>query len=117
HPVDSGATLVGLYLPECFLQVFSLTYFLHQSIRTGWAFGSMGHQWRFRLSPLRSAGFTRQCGRKVQFRLDMLLRVALEIHVVLATPLVRAFDHRSRLGLSVGSAFRYWSASLALPTA
>ena len=49
--------------------------------------------------------------------LDMLLLVALEIHVVLATPLVRAFSHRSRLGLSVDSAFRHWSASLALPTA
>src|SRR3954470_14450076 len=62
----------------------------------------MGRQWRFSLSPLASAGFTRQCGRKVQFCLDMLLLVALKIHVVLAPPLVRAFNHRSRLGLSVG---------------
>ena len=117
HPVGFGTTFIALYLPQCFLQVFSLTYFLHQSIWISWAFGTMGHQWRFSLSPLRSAGFTRQCGRKVQFGLDMLLLVALEIHVVLATPLVRAFDHRSRLGLSVDSAFRYWSALLALPTA
>jgi hypothetical protein len=84
HPVDSGATLIGLYLLQCFLQVFSLTYFLHQSIWISWAFGIMGRQWRFNLSPLRSAGFTHQCGRKVQFSLDMLLLVALEIHVVLA---------------------------------
>jgi hypothetical protein len=30
---------------------------------------------------------------------------------------VRAFDHRSRLSLSCFSAFRLWSASIALPTA
>src|SRR5690348_17794870 len=76
----------------------------------------MGRQGRFSLFPPRSAGFTHQCRRKVQFSLDMLLLVALEIHVVLTTPLVRAFGHRSRLGLSVDSAFRHWSASLALPT-
>ena len=35
----------------------------------------------------------------------------------LPLPIVRAFGHRSRLGLSVCSAFRLWSASLALPTA
>src|SRR5437660_10360457 len=32
---------------------------------------------------------------------------------LVATLLVRAFSHRFRLGLSVGSAFRHWSASLA----
>jgi hypothetical protein len=32
---------------------------------------------------------------------------ALEIHVLLASPLVRAFSHRFRLGLSVDSTFRY----------
>src|SRR5437764_1879671 len=31
--------------------------------------------------------------------------------------IVRAFGHRSRLGLSVAPPFRLWSASLALPTA
>jgi hypothetical protein len=35
----------------------------------------------------------------------------------LPLPIVQAFDQRSRLGLSVDSAFRLWSASLALPTA
>src|SRR5947207_10102703 len=35
----------------------------------------------------------------------------------LPLPIVQAFDQRSRLGLSVDSAFRRWSASLALPTA
>src|SRR5450631_1967306 len=64
----------------------------------------------------RFAGFTRWRGREVQFKLDIPLLVAPEIHVVLATPLVRAFSHRSRLSLSVDSAFRHWSASIASPT-
>src|SRR6202035_5770447 len=33
--------------------------------------------------------------------------VAFEIHVLLAAPPVRAFSHRSRLGLSVASTFRF----------
>jgi len=33
--------------------------------------------------------------------LDVLPLVALEIHVLLASPLVRVFNHRSRLDLSV----------------
>jgi len=45
-----------------------------------------------------------------------LPRVVVEAHVLLASPLVRAFNHRFRLGLSVNSVFRPWSASLALPT-
>ena len=42
--------------------------------------------------------------------------VAPETHVLLASPLVRAFNHRYRFGLSANSVFRPWSASLALPT-
>lgn len=72
---------------------------------------------RFNLFPSRSTGFTRSREREVQLELDILSLVALEIHVLLATVLVRAFSRRSRLGLSVDSAFRHWSASLALPTA
>src|SRR5450755_2581930 len=116
HAIDSRATLIRLHPPQCFLQIFSLTYFLHQSIRIGWAFGVMSRQTRFSLFPPRFAGFTRWRGREVQFKLDILLLVAPEIHVVLAAPLVRAFSHRSRLGLSVDSAFRHWSASIASPT-
>src|SRR5208283_3266328 len=48
--------------------------------------------------------------------LDVLPPVALEVHVLLTSPLVRAFGHRSRLGLSVDSTFRLRSASLASPT-
>jgi hypothetical protein len=39
-----------------------------------------------------------------------------EIRALLTAPLVQAFDHRSRIGLSVDSTFRLRSASLALPT-
>src|SRR3954452_13829625 len=107
HPVDSGTTLVGLDLPQCFLQIVSLTYFLHPSIRTSWAFGVMDRHRRFDLFPPRSTGFTRSRDREVQFELDMLPLVALEIHVVLATLLVRAFSYRFRLDLSVVSVFRH----------
>jgi hypothetical protein len=47
-----------------------------------------------------STGFTRSRGREVQFSLDIPLLFALEIRVVLASPLVRAFGYRFRLGLS-----------------
>ena len=66
--------------------------------------------------PSRRPGFTRWPGRKVQITLDVLPHVVVETHILIASPLVRAFNHRSRLSLSVGSAFRLWSASLALPT-
>src|SRR6267378_202044 len=43
----------------------------------------------------------------VQSQLDVQPLVAFEAHVLLASPLVRAFSHRSRLDLSVDSAFRH----------
>ena len=47
----------------------------------------------------------------------MFSRLSLSrFHVLLASPLVRAFSHRFRFGLSVDSTFRRRSASLALPT-
>ena len=84
--------------------------------RVGWAFGFMHRRERFDVFPSRLPGFTRRRRWKVQSQLDVQPLVALEIHVLLATPLVRAFSHRSRLGLSVDSTFRRRSASLALPT-
>ena len=42
--------------------------------------------------------------------------VVLETHGLLTAPLVRAFSHRSRLGLSIAPPFGIRSASLALPT-
>ena len=71
---------------------------------------------RFSLFSSRFAGFTHWRDREVQFGPNVPPRVASETHVLLASLLVRAFSHRFRLGLSVDSAFRHWSASLALPT-
>src|SRR5271165_5704274 len=86
HAIDARATFISLHLLQCLLQVFSLTYFLHQSIRAGWAFGVMRRRERFGLFPFRFAGFTRWQRRKVQFSLDVLPLVAPEIHVLLAAP-------------------------------
>src|SRR6185312_10005854 len=116
HPVDARATFVALHLPQCFLQVCSFTYLLQDSTRVGWAFGLTHHRERFDVFPPRLPGFTRRRRWEVQSRLDIQPLVAFEIHVLLASPLVRAFSHRFRFGLSVDSTFRRRSASLALPT-
>src|SRR5439155_13673028 len=79
-------TFVGLHPLQCCLQVFSLTYFLHQSIRANWAFGPIRRPERFSLFPSRLPGFTRQRRREVQLHLDILLLVVLEIHGLLASP-------------------------------
>ena len=60
HPVDAWTTFIGPHLPQCCLQIFSLTYLLHQSIRAGWAFGFTRRHGRFRLFSRRLSGFTRQ---------------------------------------------------------
>src|SRR6516225_7321146 len=86
HPIHARTTFIGLHLPQCFLQVFSLTYFLHQSIRAGWVFGSIRRPGRFSLFPPRLSGFTRRRRREVQFHLDIPLLVVLEIHGLLASP-------------------------------
>ena len=61
---------------------------------------------RFGLFPSGLTGFTCGLRWKVQFLLDVLPLVVPEVHVLLASPLVRAFDPRFQLGLSVDSAFR-----------
>ena len=106
HPIDTRTTLIGLHPLQCFYQVFSLAYLLHQSVCAGWAFGHINRPGRFDLFPSYSAGFTRWPGRKVHFHLDVLSRVVPEIHVLFASPIARTFSHRSRLSLSVDSAFR-----------
>src|SRR5258705_553966 len=116
HPVDARATFVAPHLPQCFLQVCSFTCVLHDTTRVGWAFGLTHHRERFDVFPSRLPGFTRRRRREVQSQLDIQPLVALEIHVLFASPLVRAFNHRFRFGLSVDSTFRRRSASLALPT-
>ena len=72
-----------------------------------WAFEFMGRRGRFGLFGSRRPGFTRGRGREVQFKLDILPPVVLETHGLITAPFVRAFSHRSRLGLSVDSAFRH----------
>src|ERR1035438_10770870 len=89
HPVNARTAFVGLHPPQCCLQVFSLTYCLHQSIRAGWVFGPLRRPGRFSLFPSRLSGFTRQRRREVQFHLDILLRVVREIH--------RSEEHTSEL--------------------
>src|ERR1700674_4129139 len=86
HPVDARPTLFGLHLPQCCLQVFSLTYFLHQSIRAGWVFGPIHRPGRFSPFPSHLSGFTRQRRREVQLHLDFLLLVVLETHGLLTAP-------------------------------
>jgi len=101
HPVDARTTLIGFHPSQCFFHVLSITYLLHQSSCSSWAFGCIHRLWRFSLFSARFAGFTRWRDRKVQFDLNVLLHFAPEIHVLLASPLVRAFNPRFRLGLSV----------------
>src|SRR6266849_5500998 len=84
----------------------------NDSTRVGWAFGFMHHRERFDVFPSRLPGFTRRRRWEVQSQLDVQPLVALEIHVLLASPLVQAFSHRFRFGLSVDSTFRRRSASL-----
>src|SRR5262249_61848328 len=60
HPVDACATFVAPYLPQCFLQVCSLTYFLHDSTRVGGGFGLTHHRGRFDVFPSCLPGFTRR---------------------------------------------------------
>ncbi len=87
HAIDARATFISLHLLQSLLQVFSLTDFLYQSIRAGWAFGVMRRRERFGLFPFRFAGFTRWRRREVQCHLGVLLPlVAPEIHVLLAAP-------------------------------
>ena len=69
---------------------------------------------RFGRFPSGWPGFTRPFGMEVQDFLGVLLPLVVpEIHVLLTAPFVRAFDPRSRLGLSVSPPFGFRSASLA----
>src|SRR5215467_7731858 len=86
HAIDARTTSICPHLPQCSLQVFSLTYCLHQSIRAGWAFGSIRRPGRFSPFPSRLSSFTRKRRREVQFDLDVLLLVVLETHGLLASP-------------------------------
>jgi hypothetical protein len=80
------------------------------------AFGSPIHRERFGPLLLSRSASRPGAGEKASSNW-LFRRVALiESRFLLTTPSVRAFIHRSRLGISVDSAFRLWSASLASPT-
>ena len=104
--------------PRCF-EILSVAHLLHQLFRQGRAFGCwLRHEW---FGPLAFAvqGFTPtlRMPRPVNCLLDFLPHSTHELPVLLAAP------NRSGLRPSFParpiccSAFRHWSASLALPTA
>jgi len=61
-------------------------------MRSSWVFGSMRRRERFGWVPSRFRGFTPRRGREVQFHLGLLPLFTPEIHVLLTSPLVRAFS-------------------------
>src|SRR5213083_1642835 len=63
-PVHSRATFITLHLSQCFLQVLSFTYFLHQPIGSSWDFGSTRRRRRFSLFSCDTSGCTRQRRRE-----------------------------------------------------
>ena len=95
-PVHSRATFITFHLSQCFLQVLSLTYFLHQPIGSSWAFGSTCRRGRFSLFSCVTSGCTRQRRREVQCHLEILLLVVFETHGLLTAPsrsgLLRGLD-------------------------
>src|SRR6516225_2160074 len=126
HPVYSRIPFIGLDSLQCLLAVFQLADFFHQSFGFSQAFSlSLRHQ-RFEpfLGDLRSITLTfHRKGQHPLFGLVFLSLSAHESRRLLALPLfpfpgtVRAFDHRSRRGLSVAPPFGFRSASIASPTA
>src|SRR5439155_4529668 len=85
-PVHSRATFITFDLPQCSLQVLSLTDLLHQSVGSSWAFGSTCRHRRFSLFSCDTSGCTRQRRREVQFHLDVLLLIVFETHGLLTAP-------------------------------
>src|SRR5260370_935348 len=73
-------------IPSLRFQFFAHKYSLPHAIRSSWACVPIRPRGRFRPFPPRLSGFTRQRRREVQFDLDILLLVVLEIHGLLASP-------------------------------
>ena len=92
HPVDARATFVSPHAMQCCLQIFSLTNFLHQSMRSSWAFGITCRPERLGRLASRFPGFTRRLGFEVRLMPDILPFAALEVHVLLVLLLVQAFS-------------------------
>ena len=104
HPVDARTTLVALHLPQRFLQVCSLTYFLH---RFGWCWlgvqGSFATESDFVFPP--ACRFHPSAPMRSPANWNFSRLSLSRFLFLLASPLVRAFSPRSRLGLSVDSPF------------
>src|SRR5262249_1090354 len=117
HPLDSRTSFIALDSFQCLLAVFQLADFFHQSFGSSQAFSLALRHPRFGpfLGSLRS--ITPTFHRKGQFPLFGLVFLPLSAHEsrrLLAFSFippyggtVRAFDHRSRLGLSVSPPFGY----------
>jgi hypothetical protein len=108
--------LVGSDSFQRFSSILSLTYFLHHSLVSSRVLGFSPHPGRFGPFPVPRGSFTPPGEREGQLFLVFRPLFTHEIRALLTSPIVRAFRHRSRLGLSVDSPFRLRSASLALPT-
>jgi hypothetical protein len=108
--------LVGSDSFQRFSSILSLTYFLHHSLVSCRVLGFSPHPGRFGPFPAPRGSFTPPGNREGQLFLVFRPLFTHEIRALLTTPIVRAFNPRSRLGLSVDSTFRLRSASLALPT-
>jgi len=126
HPVDPRFTLVRLLAMVSFAQVARPAHLLHQSSRQGSCW--VRRRGRLRLLGHPSSGSAVARGVVAQVRPKpieqaWLVRPALlSLHAHRVSSdcslvhLVPPFVRRSRLGLSVDSAFRLWSASRASPT-
>jgi len=103
--LGSALIFISLHLLQSLLQVFSLTYFLHQSVRAGWAFGVMHRRGRFGLFPSCFTGFTAGEDGKSSSPWTFCRLSFLRFMSYLPLLLVPAFGHRSRLSLSVSPPF------------
>ena len=116
HAVHTGFSLVALYPFKGFEQVLPLTDHLHESV--------------FSCRGVRQPGRYEFSGTAVESAFSQFAQVHLHLHCIHTAPVptcpftLRPFRNRPpfrpsmvaiRLGLSVDSVFRPWSASLALP--
>src|SRR5271156_1313131 len=116
HSIDARTASVSFHTLVCLPEIFSLTDLLHPLLIRSQAFCTALRHGCFGPFIGRVPGFTRQPFPEGQLKLVLLPLCTFESCHVLASPIVQAFVHRSRLSLAVDSAFRPWSASLALPT-
>src|ERR1700722_7596769 len=127
HPVYPRTPFIGLDSLYCLLAVLQLADFFHQSFGSSQAFGPVLRHERF--GPFRDGlrSITPTLRRKGQHPLFGPVFLPLsthESHRLLAFSFIPLAGYRSGLrtivtgsAYLVCSAFRHWSASLALPTA